>query len=78
MSTEDEAFLVSARQKDRLIADAASLGLAMTELVATDPVTRSGAISAAAREILRAQAQTTQSTEEPTIELLAVPEDEKD
>ena len=64
MSTEDEAFLVRARQEDNLNAKPSSFGLAMMELVATDPVPLSIAISALL------------ATDEPIVEPLAVPEDE--
>ena len=65
MSTEDDVFLVRARQNDSLNAKSTSYGLAMTRLVASDPIPRSGAISALAKEILAKQAQNTESTEEP-------------
>ena len=76
MSTEDDAFLVRARQNNRSNVKSTLFGLAMTRLVATDPFPRSGAISALAKEILAKQAQNTESTEEPTIDVLAVLEDE--
>ena len=74
MPTEDDAFLVRARQQDRLTAEPASFGLAMIELVATDAVPLSGAISAAAKQILVKQVLPFLVAEEPAFEPLAVPE----
>ena len=65
MSTEDDAFVVRARQKDRSNPEAASFGLAMTELTATDPVPLSGSISAVAKKIFAAQLPPVVPVEEP-------------
>ena len=65
MSTEDDAFVARARQKDRSNPEAASFGLAMTELTATDPVPLSISISAVAKKILAAQLPPAPPTEEP-------------
>ena len=54
MSTEDDAFVSRARQKERSTPEVASFGLAMTELTATDPVPLSASISAVAKKILAA------------------------
>ena len=76
MPTEDDAFLVRARQEDRSNTEPSSFGLVMMELIATDPVPLSGAISAAAEQLLAEQLQPFLATEEPIVEPLAVPEDE--
>ena len=65
MSTEDDAFVARARQNDRSNPEAASFGLATTQLVATDPVPLSGSISAVAKKILAAQLPAVPPTEEP-------------
>ena len=74
MTIEDDAFLVRARQQDLLSAEPASFGWAMMELVATDSVPRSGAISAAAKQLLAKQMGPFWASEEPIVEPLAVPE----
>ena len=74
MPTEDDAFLLRARQQDRLTAEPASFGLAMMELVATDSVPLSGAISATAKQLLANQVPPFLAAEEPVVESLAVPE----
>ena len=77
MPTEGDAFLLRARQQDRLSAKPASFGLAMMELVAKDSVPLSGAISAAAKQLLEKQVQPFLAAEEPAVQPLAVPEAEK-
>ena len=74
MPTEDDAFLLRARHQDRLTAEPASFGLAMMELVATDSVPLSGAISATAKQLLTNQVPPFLAAEEPVAESLAVPE----
>ena len=74
MSTEDDSFLLRARQQDRLTAEPASFGLAMMELVATDSVPLSGAISVAAKQLLAQQVQPFLAQEEPVVAPLAAPE----
>ena len=74
MPTEDDAFLVRARHQDRLTAEPASFGLAMIEFVATDSAPLSGAISAAAKQLLAKQVQPFLAADKPVFEPLAVPE----
>ena len=74
MPTEDDAFLVRARKQERLTAEPASFGLAMMELVATDSVPLSGAISAAAKQLLAQQVQPFPAAEEPVVAPFAAPE----
>lgn len=74
MPTEDDAFLLRARHQDRLTAEPASFGWAMMELVATESVPLSGAISATAKQLLANQAPPFLAAEEPVVESLAVPE----
>ena len=76
MSTEDDAFVLRARQKDRSTPEAASFGLAMMELTATDPVPLSGPISEIAIKILAAQTRLALPTEESIDQPLTGPENE--
>ena len=76
MSTEDDAFVSRARQKERSTPEVASFGLAMTELTATDPVPLSGSISAVAKKILAERAQLALPKEEPVVQPLVVPKSE--
>lgn len=74
MTTEDDGFLVRARQLDRLIAKPALFGSAMIELVATEPVPLSEAIAAVAKRLLECQAPPFTATDEAVVRPLAVPE----
>lgn len=74
MPTEDDAFLVRARQQDRSTAEPASFGLAMMGLIATDLFPLSRAVSAAAKQLFEKQLQPFLAVEEPVVEPLAVPD----
>jgi hypothetical protein len=74
MHTEDDAFLVRARQLERSIAEPEAFGLAMMELVPNGAVQISGKTSKAPNELLAKHVQLFLDTEPLAVVPTAVPE----
>jgi hypothetical protein len=74
MHTEDDTFLVRARQIERSIAEPEAFGLAMMELVAKSSVPISGKTSEAANQLLAKHVQPFLDTEPLAVVPTAVPE----